>query len=127
MSSHKDIFLYRHTEESEILEGGGKDIPVGLQIICLYIFSVIKDLSRIGIIQPQHKLDDSGFSGAVMTHKGCDLTFIYLKRKIMDYLLILIGKRNISKFQALKFGIGYFAVKVFRYLFFILKEAFEII
>ena len=43
MPSHKDIFLHRHSKEFEILEGGGKDIPVGLEIICLYIFPVIED------------------------------------------------------------------------------------
>ena len=90
MSSHKDIFLYRHTEESEILEGGGKDIPVGLQIICLYIFSVIKDLSRIGIIQPQHKLDDSGFSGAVMTDEACDHAVLCGKWNILHHIAVTV-------------------------------------
>ena len=43
MASHKNIFFYRHSKKFEVLEGGGKNIPVGLEVVKLDVLAVIKD------------------------------------------------------------------------------------
>ena len=127
MPSHEHILFYTHSEKLIILESRRKNIPVSLQIIFANISAIVEDLAFCRIIEPKHQLYYRGLTRAVMSYKRRRLSFLYNKRKIVYDLFILISKRNIPKFKALKFRIRHISVVVLGQSLLILKKAFDVI